>query len=219
MTDEDQTRAVLAANPFPPNPWVQVTDDGIIIKAGYSDTLHRMLRWVPKVQWVPEKRHWKVPLAGAELIRSVLPEISRLAEATHEEFGVPASAPRKEAPPDERAAAISPPDGDSTQPILDPDAPERDLFRNAARFLFGSDWQRDTARALGRDEPALACWLVGDGVVEDDPQVLLSEMLALMHRRAAAITTAADRLAEAIERKKRVDSGDCRATGDAGGAP
>ena len=43
---ENQARAALAANPFPPIPWVQVTDEVIIIKAGDSDTLHRMLRWV-----------------------------------------------------------------------------------------------------------------------------------------------------------------------------
>lgn len=205
MTDEDKIRAALAANPFPPNPWIQVTDDGIIIKAGYSDTLHRMLRWVPKVQWIPEKRHWKVPLAGAELIRSVLPEISRLAEATHEEFGIPAPT-KQETLPDKDTTATTQPGDNSAKHPLNPEVSERDLFRNAARFLFGSDWQRDTARALGRDEATLAGWLIGDGVMEDDPQILLGEMLALMHRRAAAISTAAGHLAEAIERKKPADS-------------
>ncbi|BBA36187.1 uncharacterized protein sS8_4257 [Methylocaldum marinum] len=203
MIDEEQARAALAANPLPPNPWVQATDDGIIIKAGYSDTLHRMLRWVPKVQWVPEKRHWKVPLAGAELIRSVLPEISRLAEATHEAFGVSAPPPRNATIPE--APQLS--EEEPAKRIFDPDASERDLFRNAARFLFGTDWQRDTARALGRDEAALACWLVGEDVVEDDPRVLLNEMLDLMRRRAAAITAAAEQLAEAIERKKTTAPG------------
>lgn len=201
MNDDDHIRAALAANPFPPNPWVQVTDDGIIIKAGYSDTLQRMLRWVPKVRWVPAKRQWEVPLSGAELIRSVLPEISRLAEATHEEFGAPSL------PPKEPAASPSASDSDAPKPLLDPNTSERDLFRNAARFLFGSDWQRDTARALGRDEHTLACWLVGETVLEDDPQVLLHEMLALMHRRSAAIASAADQLAQALDRKKRADIG------------
>lgn len=198
MTEDDSVRAALAANPFPPNPWVQLSDDGIVIRAGYSETLQRMLRWVPKVKWVPEKRHWWVPLSGAELIRSVLPEISRLAEATHEEFGTPI-APTRETLPAEKGET---PSGAPSKPIFDPGASERDLFRNAARFLFGTDWQRDTARALGRDEATLACWLVGEKVVEDDPRVLLTEMLALMHRRAAAIGAAADQLAEAIERKK-----------------
>jgi hypothetical protein len=49
---------------------------------------------------------------------------------------------------------------------------------------------------------------VGESVVEDHPQVLLNEMLALMRRRAAAITAAADQLAEAIARKKQTGSGD-----------
>ncbi|SMF97407.1 hypothetical protein SAMN02949497_0434 [Methylomagnum ishizawai] len=187
MTETDSIRAALAAHPFPPNPWVQVTDEGIIIKAGYTDTLHRMLRWVPKVRWIPERRHWHVPLAGAELIRSVLPEISRLAEATYEE------------PP----AAADPPQPPATTPVpVDAALSERDLFRNSARFLFGTDWQRDTARALGRDEAALACWLAGDGTLEDDPGILLDEMLGLMHRRAAAIVAAAGRLSQAIEERK-----------------
>lgn len=198
MSDEEQIRARLAANPFPANPWVQVTDDGIIIKAGYTDTLQRMLRWVPKVRWVPQKRHWHIPLAGAELIRSVLPEISRLAEATHEEWGLPAE--RKQASTNETNPA--PVENTAVRTALDVDASERDLFRNAARFLYGTDWQRDTARALGRDEATLACWLVGDEVVEDEPLVLLNEMLALMHRRAAAITAAADQLASAIAKKE-----------------
>ena len=206
MTDQIQLRAALAANPFPQNPWVHVTDDGIIIKAGYSDTLHRMLRWVPKVQWIPEKRHWKVPLAGAELIRSVLPEITRLAEATHEDFGVPAASTVRESPADQHVDTSALSDSVSAKPLFDSGASERDLFRNAARFLFGTDWQRDTARALGRDEPALACWLVGERVVEDDPLVLLNEMLSLMRQRAAAITAAADQLAVAIKQKDRDDS-------------
>lgn len=191
MPSEEQARAALAANPFPPSPWIQVTDDAIIIKAGYTDTLQRILRWVPKVRWCPDQRHWMVPLAGAELIRSVLPEISRLAEATHEAATAQPTA--------NRAAATPTPI--PTGP-LDPTASAADLFRTAARLLFGGDWQRDTARAMGRDEPALACWLVGDQVVEDDPQILLTELLALMRRRAADITTAADQLAVAIEQRR-----------------
>lgn len=196
MTDEDQLRAALTANPFPPNPWVQVGEDGIIIKASYSDTLHRMLRWIPKVQWIPEKRHWKVPLAGAELIRSVLPEISRLAEATYEEFNVTAT--RTPSASDREPPA-------SSGSLFAKEMSEQDLFRNAARFLFGTDWQRDTARALGREEPALACWLVGEQVWEDDPLVLLNEMLSLMRQRAAAITTAADHLSAAITLRAEAD--------------
>lgn len=202
MSNDEQARAALAANPFPANPWVRVTDDAILIKAGYSDTLHRMLRWVPKVEWQPAQRQWRVPLAGAELIRSVLPEISRLAEATHEEVHAPLPVNGK--PP----AAVEPADSspvtphDSPRRVFPANASDEELFRNAARFLFGTDWQRDTARALGREEANLACWLAGLKVAEDDPAVLLNEMLELMRRRSIAITAAANRLAEALETRR-----------------
>jgi hypothetical protein len=191
MRDEKH-RARLAANPFPESPWVRVTEEGIIIKAGYSDALHRMLRWVPRVEWVPQKRHWKVPLAGAELIRSVLPEISRFAEATHEESTEARASQDRQVAPE-----LAPAKAESlvgAEPGGQQNATARDLFRDSARLLFGTDWQRDTARALGRDEATLACWLVGEAVREDDPWVLLQEMLDLMRQRAATITAAADAL-------------------------
>jgi hypothetical protein len=72
------------------------------------------------------------------------------------------------------------------------------LFRDCARLLYGSDWQRETARALGRDEAALACWLIGEGVVEAAPEQLIGEMLALMRRRTSDIAAAADALATRI---------------------
>lgn len=176
MRTDDEARAALAAQPFPANRWVRVVDDAIVIQAGYSETLQRMLRWVPQARWRADLRCWHVPLAGAELVRSVLPEISRLAEAM-EEDAVPQAAtdePRVDAPPSAD--------------------PARTWFRDAARLLYGSDWQRETARALGRDEAALACWLVGEGVAEAPPEQLLAEMLALMRRRAKAVLQAADRL-------------------------
>jgi len=175
MRTDDEARAALAAHPFPANRWVRVQADGIVIQAGYSETLQRMLRWVPQARWRADLRCWHVPLAGAELVRSVLPEISRLAEAMEEDAVLPA------------ADAPSP----SSQPD---DDPARTWFRDAARLLYGSDWQRDTARALGRDEAALACWLVGEGVAEAPPDQLLAEMLALMRSRAKAVLQAADRL-------------------------
>ncbi len=176
MSPDEQARAALAANPFPANPWVRVTDDAILIQAGYSETLQRMLRWVPKARWRADLRCWSVPLAGAELVRSVLPEISRLAEAMQEEPSGPSvdQPVRSESPADAQARA---------------------WFRDAARLLYGSDWQRDTARALGRDEAALACWLVGEGVAEAPPDQLLADMLALMRTRATEIQAAADALA------------------------
>lgn len=75
-----------------------------------------------------------------------------------------------------------------------PEAQARRAFRDAARLLYGSDWQRETAHALGRDEAALACWVVGQGVVEAPAAQLLDEILALMHRRAADILAAAEAL-------------------------
>jgi hypothetical protein len=80
---EDEAREILgvtAATPF-----VSVTAQGIIIAAGYSEALARLLRWVPKATWQPGKRAWVVPFAGADAVRSVLPEIMRLAEAAIEE--------------------------------------------------------------------------------------------------------------------------------------
>jgi hypothetical protein len=184
MPHTDQIKAALAANPLPANPWVQVTDDAILIKAGYTETLQRMLRWVPKAHWRADIRSWSVPLAGAELIRSVLPEISRLAEAMQEE--------------------PSPPSADLPTPDESPaDAQARTLFRDAARRLFGSDWQRDTARALRRDEAALACWLVGQGVAEAPPDQLLAEMLVLMRQRAFDIHRAADELAAQMAQRSQ----------------
>lgn len=176
MRSDDEARALLAERPFPPNPWVTVTDDAVLIRAGYNEAMQRMLRWVPKARWRADLRCWHVPLAGAELVRSVLPELSRLAEAMQEE----------------RSAESRP------QPAAgesEAEARARAWFRDAARLLYGSDWQRETARALGRDEAALACWLVGEGVAEAPPEQLLDEMLALMRRRSAEIAAAADALA------------------------
>ncbi len=180
-------QATLASHPFPDNPWVKVTSDGVIIQAGFSDTLQRMLRWVPGARWRPELRAWLVPLAGVELVRSVLPEISRLAEAMHEER-VAEAALRPPAP----TAVDAGPGADTAS------RQARRWFRDAARLLYGSDWQRETAHALGRDEPALACWLAGEGVAEAPEAVLLQEMLSLMHRRAKAIQAAAAELANGL---------------------
>jgi hypothetical protein len=66
-------------------------------------------------------------------------------------------------------------------------------------LLYGSDWLRETANALGRDEAALACWLVGEGVAEAPEPVLLKDMLALMQRRADAIQRAAADLGQALQ--------------------
>lgn len=179
MTAEDQARALLAERPFPPNPWVRVGEDDIVIRAGYNEAMQRMLRWVPKAQWRADTRCWHIPLAGAELVRAILPELSRLAEAMQEEAMPTALATSGASGPLDEAQA-------------------RAAFRDAARLLYGSDWQRETARALSRDEAALACWLVGEGVAEAPPAQLLHEILALMRSRAKRIQEAADALAERI---------------------
>lgn len=184
MPSDEQARSLLAEHPFPANPWVKVTDDAILIRAGYNEAMQRMLRWVPKTRWRADLRCWSVPLSGAELVRSVLPEISRLAEAMQE---TPCPAQEPEPAPDTAD-----------------DVGARTLFRDAARLLYGSDWQRETARALGREEAALARWLVGEAVAEAPPAQLLAEILVLMRRRATDIRIAADVLERTMERSSRI---------------
>jgi len=175
MLTEDEARARLATHPLPPNRWVYANEHAVIIKADYTDTIERMLRWVPKTRWSARHRCWIVPLTGLELVRSILPELSRLAEAMQDEPVAP-----------EAAGAAADEDADSLA---------RKRFADSARLLYGSDWQRETARALGREEAALARWVLGEGVMEAPAEVLLGEMLALMRRRAADIAAAADALA------------------------
>jgi hypothetical protein len=171
MPSIEKARAALAANPLPRSPWLEVTDDAILIKAGFSEQLLQMLRWIPRVEWRPERRAWIVPLSGAETVRALLPEILRLAELTE-------SSPR-------------PADGTGESEKKSP----RQAFGAAARLLFGTDWQRDTARALDRDEVALARWLAGEDTIAD-VDALIADMTALMQRRARDILAAADQFAE-----------------------
>ncbi len=173
MASIEKARAALAENPLPESPFVEVIGDTIVIRSGFSEQLLQILRWVPKVEWRPDKRCWTVPLGGLESVRAVLPEVLRLAELT-----------------DPRAREGAGQDGDDS-------SSPRALFQSAARLLFGTDWQRDTARALGRDEVALARWMAGEASLED-ADALLAEMLDLMRRRADEIRRAADRFAEAV---------------------
>ncbi|WP_034993347.1 hypothetical protein [Beijerinckia mobilis] len=180
MVSLEKARSALAAHPLPESPWIEVTEDAILIKAGFSEQILQLLRWVPRVQWRPDKRHWVVPLTGAETVRTVLPEIMRLAELT---------APVKA----ETVRAENPSSAE------EPEA----LFRNAGRSLFGAEWQRETAQALGRNETDLARWLLGDQPIEN-PDVILNDLLLFMRRRAASIAEEAERLAAALERRKAV---------------
>ncbi len=186
MKSDEKARAALAANPFPPSPWLEVTDDAIIIKCGFSEQLLQLLRWVPNVQWRPEKRHWTVPLRGAEAVRSILPEILRLSEATQDRKAKSTAA--------DNASGTHAGNPLLGAPAMVADLPAPDLFKAAARLLYGTDWQRDTARALERDEAALARWLAGDTDLED-AAILLAEMRELMRRRADEIAKAADQFA------------------------
>ncbi len=199
MLSDDEARVQLAARPFPDNPWVRVTDEAIVIRAGYNEAMQRMLRWVPQARWRRDLRCWWVPLGGVELVRSVLPELSRLAEAMQEEAGTllaarqaPSKASTRAQAPDAALAAAS-----HGVTGLNEDT-ARHEFREAARLLYGADWQRETARALNRDEAALACWIVGEGVAEAPADQLLNEILALMRRRADDIRRAADALASRL---------------------
>lgn len=174
MADAIKARRTLMENPFPETPFVEVTEDFILIKCGFSEQLLQLLRWVPKVEWRPDKRYWRVPIASAEAVRTVLPEILRLSELTQPALAKEASA----------SASV-------------PDLPPAELFKNAARLLFGGDWQRDTATALGRDETALVRWLLGEHALEDAGK-LMEDMLQLMRQRAANILKAADAFERAV---------------------
>lgn len=178
MRTLEEAHARLSARPLPDNPWIEVTDQAILIHAGYTETIEHLLRWVPKTRFSARHRCWIVPLTGLEMVRTALPEISRLAEAMH---GAPAT------------------EVSSTDEALT-EASARRLFRDNARLLYGSDWQRETARALGRDEAALAQWLIGEAVLEAPYPTLLAEMHALMQRRAEAIHAAADQLDQQLKR-------------------
>ncbi len=189
MKSDEKARAALLANPFPPSPWLHVTDEAIIIKCGFSEQLLQLLRWVPNVQWRPEKRYWSVPLRGAEAVRAILPEILRLSEATQE---------RKDSPV--AAEGAGPP-----SPLATPEARGRSCnartLQGRGASALGTDWQRDTARALQRDEASLARWLAGDKDLED-AAALLADMRDLMRRRADEIAKAANHFAEALAKRQ-----------------
>lgn len=100
----------------------------------------------------------------------------------------------------------------SGAPDVEPALSAEEMFKSAARLLFGSDWQREAARALGRDETVLARFLLGERTSEDGAQ-LYADMLDLMRRRAGEIIEAADRFAaalaaEAESRKETLKSSD-----------
>lgn len=93
--------------------------------------------------------------------------------------------------------SANPPDTNGANAEREDVRSREDLFKAAARLLFGADWQREAARALGRDETALARFLLGERTRED-PDRLYADMLALMRQRGAEIARAADRFAKAL---------------------
>jgi hypothetical protein len=180
-TTEQKAREALARNPFPLVPWIRIRDDGIAIVTGYSEALHRLLRWVPNARWRQSERCWIVPFSGAEAIRAVLPEITRLAEAA-QELDDPVS-PRG-----------------ASETAARPDLLTR--FIEAAALLHGPDW-RVTLRETAGDR--IADWIDGRSV-PDAADPLLADLAAKLRQKAAALTRAADQL-EAAPAGAQTDSG------------
>ena len=177
MTAIEDAKARLLANPLPPSPWVVVVDDTIVIRAGYTDVLVRLLRWVAGARWHRPRRCWTVPLTSAEALRSILPEVLRLAELT-------ADGDTKTAP---------------ATPAETTDAPG--LFREAARLMYGADWLGQVAEALGRDQVSLARWLAGEAELESGAE-MLAALQSLLRRRSAQFLSTADHLEIAKEAGK-----------------
>ncbi|WP_051955406.1 hypothetical protein [Beijerinckia mobilis] len=175
--NEAKARAALTANPFPPSPWISVGDEGIIIATGYSEALNRLLRWVPKARWRPDRRCWLVPFSGAEAVRAVLPEIIRLADATQELADAEARHKAGERKP---AAYLA----------------------EAAERLYGADWPHQLTQETGLSPERLAAWQTGEQQpVVNDP--LFSELIRRMRKRATELINGADQLEEWLATRKR----------------
>ncbi len=175
---EEEARAALIANPLPQTPWVTVEADGIAINTGFSEALMRLLRWVPQAKYRPDKRRWHVPFAGANAIRSVLPEITRLADAAQELDDTQVA--------ERRATDAASGDG----PHLS-EAHER--LAAAARLLYGPEWTAPFAREAKLDPAFVAGWVNGS-VPIDASYGAFKDLVALMRRHATEIESAADRL-------------------------
>jgi hypothetical protein len=175
---EDEAREALAANPLPQTPWVTVEADGIAIHTGFSEALLRILRWVPQAKWRPDKRRWHVPFAGANAIRSILPEITRLADAAQEL--------------DETQVAER-----RLSDAATGDAPHKseahERLAEAARLLYGAEWTAPLARAARQDPAFVAGWINGS-VPIDASYGVFQDLVILMRQRAAEIAAKADEL-------------------------
>ncbi|HYP57452.1 MAG TPA: hypothetical protein VEQ35_04115 [Beijerinckia sp.] len=175
-TADENAREALKLNPFPPSTWVSVADDGIVISTGYSEALNRLLRWVPKAKWRPDRRCWLVPFSGAEAVRAVLPEINRLADATQELADVEERHRSGEKPP-------------------------LDHLVEAAKLAFGENWQSGLAGVPGQSKKPLD-WAESGAKLEPGDAVF-PELIRRMRRQAADLITGADRLEEWLAEAKR----------------
>jgi hypothetical protein len=175
---EEQARDALAENPLPQTPWVTVEADGIAINTGFSEALLRILRWVPRAEWRPDKRRWHVPFAGANAIRSVLPEITRLADAA-QELDETQTAERRLA---HEASGDAPRTSEA-----------HDRLAGAARLLYGAEWTAPFARDAKLDPAFVAGWVNGS-VPIDASYGAFKDLVLLMRARASEITAAAEGL-------------------------
>ncbi len=159
-TSERKAREALEKNPFPETPWIRIRADGIAIATGYSEALHRLLRWVPQAHWRASERCWRVPFSGAEAVRAVLPEITRLAEAAREL--------------------------DDSAPTGTPDVLE--AFAEAAALLHGPDWRAVLVRenAGGR----IVDWIEGRAVPDPSDPLLADLAAKLRRRATTLLRAA-----------------------------
>lgn len=171
---EQKAREALTSNPFPQTPWVKVTDEGVVIAAGYSEALQRLLRWVPKAKWRTSQRSWLIPFSGAEAVRAVLPEITRLAEAA-QELDTPETGPVRTR--DMQADPLE------ANPLA--------RLTEAALTLYGADWRAALAGEF--DGASVAEWLAGRRAL-DPADGIFSALAARLRRQAEALNRAADRL-------------------------
>jgi hypothetical protein len=183
---EDEARDALLANPLPQTPWVTVESDGIAIHTGFSEALMRLLRWVPKAEWRPAKRRWHVPFSGANAIRSVLPEITRLADAA-QELDETQNAERR---------AIQSDAGDAPQTS---EAHRR--LAEAARLLYGAEWTAPLAKEAKLDPAFVAGWVNGS-IPIDASYGVFDDLILLMRQRAMKMLDAAEGLEAWLKTEK-----------------
>jgi hypothetical protein len=172
---DHRAREALAANPFPKTPLVEIGENAILIKTGYSEALNRLLRWVPKAKFRSDQRVWTIPFAGAEAVRAVLPEIIRLAEAS-QDLEAAEARQRQRLNSGQQISAF-------------------EHFAEAAELLHGRDWQNIMPDALGLDAGLIGGFLADPARLAAGDEVF-TKLLRLMRGKAAELITLADELEE-----------------------